>query len=376
MRDSNSRNLPTSSTNILSMSGRSGGPIVRGARGKLAASGAAISHFYCCLRISLFTLLSGTLFGADLQPTQPVHVFNIAEAVRARTGRTDFLIRDTGQKNGRWTTLIIFRDTKEWMLAAGDLEGKMQLSGFMSGSADQLALDQSGISHVTLRTGAPKSTVVEIVDKTLTSIRRQTIPLTGIRPVFLGPNLFWKRDRTLVAGYPSAPSSEEIGPAPSGGPPEEAHLLFGFQPSNGSEPQWVELGYFSENITVLDRSGSVVSTVTAQLDEAYRAAGLTVPLHSDPASEITRISWAALARDGNLYICLSSLPLSLPAYIAAIEPRTGSLVKVIVAELPTALERVDQHNPRGRIYPIIGAVDDQLVITDSPLGLAAVYSLK
>jgi hypothetical protein len=374
MRDSNSRNPRTSSTKLPSVSGRSEGPIVRGARVKFALSGATISYFYRCLRVSLFTLLSGTLFGADLQPTQPSQVFNIAEAVRARTGRKDFMIKDTCQSNGRWTTLITFKDTKEWMLVAGDLRGKMQLSGFMPGSADQLALDQSGISHVTLRTGAPRSTVVEIVDKTFTSIRRQTIPLAGIRPVFLGPQLYWKKDQTLVAGYPSTPSSEEIGPPPLARPPQEAHLLFGFQ--NGSEAQWVELGYFSENISVLDRSGSVVSTVMAQLDEAYRAAGLTIPPHSDPASEITRISWAALARDGNLYICLSSLPLSLPAYIAAIEPRTGSLVKVIVAELPTALERVDQHNPRGRIYPIIGAADDQLVITDSPLGLAAVYPLK
>jgi hypothetical protein len=374
MQDSDSMNVHRASTNLLNASGRSGGPVR--ACGRFAVSGATVSCSYRCLRASLFMTLSVTLFGTDLQSIQPAQVFNIAEAVRAKTGRTDFLIRDTCQRNGRWTTLIIFRNTKEWLLAAGDAQGKMQLSGFMPGSADQLALDQYGISHVTLRTSAPKSTVVEIVDKTLTSLRRQTIPLAGIRPVFLGPNLFWKRDQTLIAGYPYTASIEENGQQQSGRPPKEAHLLFGFQASNGSEPQWVELGLFSENISVLDRSGSVVSTVTAQLDEAYRTVGLAVPPHSDPASEITRISWAALARDGNLSICLSSLPLSLPAYIAVIEPRTGSLVKMIVAELPTVLERVDQHNPRGRIYPIIGAADDQLVITDSPLGVAAVYPLR
>lgn len=150
----------------------------------------------------------------------------------------------------------------------------------------------------------------------------------------------------------------------------EIRLVFGL-PAGRS----LQVGTLSEKVVVHENDGKVASRNTLAMDDAYRVANDVPPVH-DPLSGVQRMLWASLSNAGEVFVCLSGVPLSKPANIAQFDPMTGHLVKVIEAQLPRLPERVDKYNPDGFIGPFLGAVDDRIVIADGPLGLVAVYKLN
>ena len=83
--------------------------------------------------------------------------------------------------------------------------------------------------------------------------------------------------------------------------------------------------------------------------------------------------WAAPTSDGLLYVCLSGTLGSGPAFLAVIDANSGTLQKVISADLPEFKEDITWNNPTGTILPTTGAVDDQLVIADRGKGVLAIF---
>jgi len=314
--------------------------------------------------------------GAQTVNVKPLQVFDLSAAVRTRTGREDFTIRHAAQNGARWFTVVSFQPSGDSMIVSGSPESGVQFSDYIHTPADRVAVDSKGLVHVRRRGSTRGETEIQIMSPNLKPVLVQALGGTNLEPVTSGSDLFWRGGTTMFAAYPSAARLEAryAGSSPIDNK-TEPYLFFGLQPDMGPR-QWMLLGDFSETITLVDQDGALLATSAAPLDEAYRAAGLLpVPAHSDRGSEITRIGWAAVSHS-YLYVCLSSRPVSLPAYIAVIEPLKGRLVRVLAAELPTVPRRVSSDNPKGFIYPIAGAVDERLVVVDGGAGLLAVYPIE
>jgi hypothetical protein len=93
---------------------------------------------------------------------------------------------------------------------------------------------------------------------------------------------------------------------------------------------------------------------SADLDKAYILSGHQVP-KLDRSTGNSRVAWATLDQAGELLVNLSALPVRDPAAVAVIEPLSGALLRVISAEMPVSITRVDKYNPQGRLTPGQGA---------------------
>jgi hypothetical protein len=136
--------------------------------------------------------------------------------------------------------------------------------------------------------------------------------------------------------------------------------------------RWIAYERLSEALIIYEDSGEVAATVPLQVDEAYRRAGLPVPV-KQASSGLLRISWSFLNREGRLGCLLARSKTSDPAYLAIFDVGTGALIDVVAAELPTSPDKRDRFNPQGVIFPTHGRGRGLLGIGSQSAGVIAFY---
>ena len=313
---------------------------------------------------------------AQTVTARPLRVLDLRAAITAATHRDDFTVDAVAQSHGRWAALGNFESTRESVIAAGDDSGSIRVSDLIRPTADRIAMDANGLIHLRLRQSQHDVSEIALADhSTLRTVARYKVAEGGLEPVNSGSEVLWRRRDTLFRIHPSfwpmgTLSQPVRPPAPTPELAAEPVLIFAL-PSG----RWVQFGILSEDISVFEADGTPAGAVRAALDDAYRGTNAK-GLKYRPTSGNARTLWAAGTRDGRLYVCLAGLPVIGPAYIAAIDPLTGRLIKLIAAETPTTPERVAEYDGTGAIYPIDGAVDDRIAILDGKVRILAIYAAE
>lgn len=268
------------------------------------------------------------------------------------------------QANGVWA--VLFYSSVGRSVITSDSHGPAH--AFPTAvDVEQVAVDQDAHIHLVHRYLWPENKrVVSVFDLLGNQVTEYSIPIGLAQPFLTGSGLLWKSGNALAAAHTFIPLMQLDGS-------RDVNDAFGESPFVGA----VGGGYFtfgshSEMITIHRSDGSIVSSGPAPLDAAYKAIGALVP-KPPTSSDYVRVLWASTARSGSLYVGLSGLPVSGPAYIAVIDPQTRTLQKVITATLPSFRDEISRLNPLGTMFAAMGTIDDQLIIADEPRGVLAIY---
>lgn len=332
-----------------------------------------------CSLFALFALGGASVHSQSLTPAQ---VVDLRAAAGPVVGASDLAAVDIVQNNGRWVALLTSPTVRRSVMVAGDDQG-FHLSNVIQTGADriehQIALDGSGVVYMRVKADAPNSTEIDVSDWGFKASARHTFAGSEYHPISFGTDIAWRQgangDRLFRLGTADPVARlTQTGEQSQGLPDEiraEPRLLSGLPGG-----RTVQIGFATEEVVVRSADGQIVTHSMLALDDAYRLAGQSPPIH-DPLSGVLRVMWGSVSRTGQVFLCLSGLPAAKPAYIGVFDPLTGRAVRVIEAQLPHSPARIDpQYNPDGQIIPARGAVDDRLVILDEPLGIVALYKLN
>jgi hypothetical protein len=324
------------------------------------------------LRLAASALAAGSVLVSELAAVevrgqQPISIVDL-RGLAENSGLGHPVITAVVQAQGRWAVAAYSSDVQKSVVISGGESGAPKSSAPIEGSAIELGFD-SGVLYALSR--AAKSADVVVFDKDLGILARTPSGLEKkvLERKVAGRSQFYLPFRHSIRQSPPEDRNQAFSY-----PQEE--WLFPMPSLNGSpRRRWLHFGSLSEEIALVSEDGSILSQNYADLDSAYLSVGMKIPPH-DPSSEVTRVTWAGLSDAGELYICLSSSPINAPAYIAVIEPETGKLARVIAAQMPRATDRVGKYNPLGFMLPLMGAVQNRLVVVDSGVGLLAIYEIK
>lgn len=299
----------------------------------------------------------------------PRRVLFLEETGKLLLGTNHFAVRAATYSRDRWAVLVSMED-KSCAVLAGDLTSE---SSFAVGpKLERLFLDASGRLTLARFDGVG----FELLNQdweggTLTSAG--TIGLS-VAPFYSDGKLMWRSLHADPAEVPPPTQTPYRVVQPVGLPPDTTAKIL--------EPRYLIVGLpagrhvaFSdrtEQITLYEADGSLVGTAQADLDSAYRALGLT-PRRVDPLGNESRVMWASSSIEGELYVCLSQTPVIGPAEIAVINPASGSLIRVLRAELPKAEMRKRPSNPEGVMSPSMVAMGDGLAILDNGAKVLSLY---
>jgi hypothetical protein len=305
-----------------------------------------------------------------LSPSQVVHVSDIVRqdvgllVPDTPSGRLS--LRDVSQGGGIWAALVPVSNTTA-VVAVGT---QRSAHAFMvPGDVRQIAVDQYGHTHLLHRYRHPAThRDISVLDSEGSLLDQYSIPASGASPLLTGSGLIWKLPHALVTKQAFVALLELDGSHDVNDTIAQRQFVGALPPGRG----YFTFGDLSEMITLHREDGSVLSSFAAPLDAAYKEIGASVP-KLPLSSERSRVIWASATQGGLLYVCLSGLPISGPAFIAVIEAKSGALQKVIGAQLPAFSKAATGTNPTGTMMPGMGAVDDQLVIADQQRGVIALY---
>jgi hypothetical protein len=304
----------------------------------------------------------------------PSQVINLGDIIRRDIGLSGLGVKEdvkqisithVSQAGGVWAAVVPFA-FKTTVLATG--RGNISHAFTVSGRVRQLAVDQEGRLHLLERSQVSSSAPdIWVMDESGASLEHYSLSVVSAVPFLSDSGVLWKAPDAIVAKQLFIPLLQ----------------LNGKRDSNELIPQVVTVGalsdhgYFtfgnlSEVITVHGPDGSVLRSYPAPLDSAYEAIGVSFGKPPQP-SEISRVMWAASTGEGLLYVCLSGTLGSGPAFLAVIEASSGTLQRVVSAELPGFKDGVAANNPAGTMLPATGAIGDQLVIADRSRGVLAIY---
>lgn len=328
-----------------------------------------------CSLFALFALGGASVHSQSLAPAQ---VFDLRAAAGAVVEASNLRAVDIVQNNGRWIALLTSPTARRSVMVAGDDQG-IHLSNVIQTGADRIALDSSGVVYTYMTAGAPNSTEIDVSDWDFKTSAHHTFAGSGYYPISLGTDIAWRQrangDRLFRLGTADPVARlTQAGEQSQWLPDEiraEPRLLSGLPGG-----RTVQIGFATEEVVVRSADGQIVARSMLALDDAYRLVRQSPPVH-DPLSGILRVAWGSVSRTGQVFLCLSGLPVAKPAYMGVFDPLTGRAVRVIETQLPNSPARIDpQYNPDGQLIPALGAVDDRLVIVDPPLGIVALYKLN
>ncbi|HLH44756.1 MAG TPA: hypothetical protein VKV74_17340 [Bryobacteraceae bacterium] len=339
--------------------------------------------------ILLLAAVCGTFCTAQQVTTvEPSKVIDVRALVRARTLRQDFEFAGLAQSNGRWAVVVDFKTTKTSIIVTGSERESPAFSDYIDGLADRVAMDPSGRIYLRMFP-TPGFTEFEIRDSGLREGRRQKLK-TAARPepVSSSAGVFWIEGNIGKELFRVSPGSRihagslernlaqraESELAPNVPPLPESRTVLALE--NGTDaPRWIEVKHVAEEVATFENNGRPLTRNKLELDPAYTAAGFPVP-QRNPQDGTMLFRWAAASRSGDLYLCLTSVPVGRPRPIAITDPLTGRLRKILSLVMPTSPERVDQYNPQGFMYPTLDALDDRLVVMDAGIGILGVYAVN
>lgn len=326
-------------------------------------------------------------FAQSVVSIQPSRVVDIRTLIRARTGRSDFLVLSIAQNHRRWAAVVNFNDAQESRVVTGTDVGDPNVSDAIDGVVERVALDSAGSVYLRMRARSRGFTEIEVRNNELQlSTRYKFNSAAHLEPVLASSGVYWIEGNigTRIFGTPlrirsgklqsvdkSASPSTTVGSDTSSVVPEFSEV-FGIQ--TGSEaPRWLRLSEIAERVEIFENNRKVQSNSFLDVDRCYTAAKLPIAKRN-PSAGADRMTWAGLSHEGDLFVCLSSVPIGAPRPIGIFNPTTGELLKLLTVNLPQSLERRDEYNPQGHMHPVKGAVGDRLAILDTQVGLLAIYS--
>ncbi len=324
------------------------------------------------LLATTFTV-AGSAQGTPIEALSPLQTVMIPDVVRgglggeiSRNALGLIGLRSLAEADGIWAVLV--STTVGNSVAIGNVGGFTHAFA-VEKDVRQLALDRSGHVHLLhgYATGANSARQVSVVDTEGAPIGQYTVPAAAAWPFLSGSGVVWYTGRALATSLYVAPTVQQNGV-------RDINETGGQRTWVGALPdgRYYTFGNASETITIHRPGGSVVASYAAPLDRAYQAIGHAVP-KPPPGSDLVRVVWAATTSKGQLYICLSGLSASGPAYVAVVDVQTGALSKVIAASLPAFPELATPTEPTGTVTPGWGAAEDCMVILDQIKGVAAIY---
>jgi hypothetical protein len=329
----------------------------------------------------IFSSMLGLILasGQVVMYIQPLQTVDLRAVLSSRTGLKDFEIRDVAQSKDGWAILATSKSSSETLVAKGGIGVDVTVSQVLLPGPNRLALDEDGLLYISSETRSrPGITDVEVRDGSLQQIGTYAVPANSLEPIRAGRRILWTSRAGLFdvsgIGITTPDSTGYWKRAPrsvmrSTSPPQR-HMIFALPAE-----RWLEFFDHDEDVSVFDKDGSLIAQKKLDLSRAYRAAMLEVPNY-EASSAYTRTSWAAVSTSGLLYICLSGTRSAEPAYLAVFEPLTGELIKILVAQLPTNVGRIDQYNPKGLIHPHLGVIADRIAIVDAGVAVLSLYPLN
>jgi hypothetical protein len=275
-------------------------------------------------------------------------------------------VQAISQAHGVWA--VLFSSSIGKSVVTGDAHNQPHAFS-VAVDIEQIAVDQDRRVHLAHRYLRPSDKrTVSVVDLAGNSVSEYLVPAGFVHPFLTGSGIVWKSQDALVGPSKFLPILQLNGLSDVNDSPNELEFV-GTLTGGG----YFTFGSGSEVITLHAPDGSVWSSYPAPLDAAYAAIGSPVP-KPGPETEVVRVMWASTGSNGLLYVALSGLPAAGPVYVAVIEARSGTLQKVLRAELPKFKDEISPANPDGVMFPGRGVVDDQvMMIADQQKAVLAIY---
>lgn len=284
---------------------------------------------------------------AQVDSVRPVRVVDLRQIVHHDLSLPNVVLREITQANGMWAALMRSPGREGSVIVAGPPNSEHAM--ITAARFDKIAIDSQGRMFLRKVTLGKEGSEVSALDQTGSEMNSLPMPYLAT-PILSQGAVHWRPqkhadfERGIVLGLPAR--------------------------------RYLELGSRTEMIVLHDFEGKVLSSAAADLDAAYASIGRSFPKQDIESSTVSRIMWAATSPDGRLYVCLSGTSAAGPAYLAVLDPGDGHLLRLLSAELPTSPNRVAASNPKGVIWPVLGAIGDQLIIADRAADVLAIYELN
>jgi hypothetical protein len=131
-------------------------------------------------------------FAQSVVSIQPSRVVDIRTLIRARTGRSDFLVLSIAQNHRRWAAVVNFNDAQESRVVTGTDVGDPNVSDAIDGVVERVALDSAGSVYLRMRARSLGFTEIEVRNNELQlSTRYKFNSAAHLEPVLASSGVYW-----------------------------------------------------------------------------------------------------------------------------------------------------------------------------------------
>lgn len=310
------------------------------------------------------TLLGVALVASNADKLRAQETLSPIEVINVKTllGRADVSIVDQTHIREFWAALVRVNRSDEAIVLTGSSSGH-QVFRLPDNNIERIGLDYDGNVYVkgtervnkgSSSVGNDPARIYRIDRSSLLLLRKGAAPWTAVNEDSLRQLDAGSRDRLVLHHRPNAPAQHEFVLALTDG-------------------NYAVLGSRTEEISVYDSLGKLLSYVRADLNDAYSRLGRPTTRHQITEGR-SRIIWASSGPDNRVYLGLAEFPAAGPAMVAVLDPKTGKVLRLLAAELPRVLNKQSEFNPEGIILPSAGSVSEKLLIVDSDECIIAVYT--